>query len=192
MACRLIGRATNTVCEGELKQIASRGNFALDETEYLEVIEGKTASLCSCACRLGALYSGAPADVVERLASYGRNIGIAFQIADDLLDLLGDERTTGKSLGTDLQKQKPTLPLIRTLELADDADRDELLTMLATETVDVKDLLPWFERYDALQYTRDRAAWFAEQARVDLGILDPSPALEVLRQITAFVVARSS
>src|SRR5438552_11697407 len=111
-ACRLIGDATNRLCAGELHQICQRGNLELTEETYFDIIDGKTAELTSCCCRLGALYSGMDAEVVERLASYGRHLGMAFQIADDLLDLVGEERSVGKSLGTDLEQQKLTLPLI--------------------------------------------------------------------------------
>src|SRR5262249_13787387 len=111
-ACRLIGEATNRVCEGELQQTVQRGNWALTERDYLEIVEGKTAELTACCARLGAHYTGAEWDTVHRMTRYGRWLGIAFQIADDLLDLVGEERITGKSLGTDLDQSKPTLPLI--------------------------------------------------------------------------------
>ena len=80
------------------------------------MIDGKTAELLACACHLGALYSGASAEAVAALTWFGRYVGLAFQIADDLLDLVGDEQTTGKSLGTDLEQQKMTLPLIRLMQ----------------------------------------------------------------------------
>ena len=112
-ACRLIGQATNRVCEGELCQGLERGNLDLTEAAYFDMIDGKTAELLACACHLGALYSGASAEAVQALTRFGRYVGLAFQIADDLLDLVGDEQTTGKSLGTDLEQQKMTLPLIR-------------------------------------------------------------------------------
>src|SRR5262249_33502608 len=114
-ACRIIGAATNRVCEGELHQVCERGNLALTEDDYFAIIDAKTAELTACCCRLGALFAGAGPDVVEGLARYGRWLGVAFQIADDLLDLVGEERATGKSLGTDLEQQKLTLPLIRLL-----------------------------------------------------------------------------
>src|SRR5438105_5288620 len=117
-ACRLIGAATNRVCEGELQQCTERGNLELSEEDYLGIVGGKTAELTSCCCRLAALYSGMPGNVVERLALYGRALGVAFQIADDLLDLVGEERATGKSLGTDVDQQKLTLPLIHLLSQA--------------------------------------------------------------------------
>ncbi|HEV3021649.1 MAG TPA: polyprenyl synthetase family protein, partial [Pirellulales bacterium] len=107
-ACRTIGRATNRVCEGELRQIDTQGRLSLTEAEYLDIIAAKTGELCACACRLGAHYAGAGTALEDRLAHYGRDLGIAFQIVDDLLDLEGDESTIGKSLGTDLDQCKST------------------------------------------------------------------------------------
>ena len=132
-ACQTIGRSTNIVCGGELRQIHSRGNFDLSEAEYLAIIDAKTAELCACCCRLGAHYAGATAASRRRLADFGRNLGIAFQIADDMLDLTGDELSMGKSLGTDLEKQKPTLPLIRLLAEASGGQRAEIIDLLSSE-----------------------------------------------------------
>ena len=115
-ACEWIGEATNRVCAGELLQTVERGNLNLSEADYLTAIEGKTAALTECCGRLGAIYSGADDERVRRLAGFGRNLGIAFQIADDVLDLVGNEETTGKTLGTDLARRKLTLPLIFLLD----------------------------------------------------------------------------
>ena len=194
MGCRLIGRATNIVCEGELRQKGSRGNFQLSEAEYLEIIEAKTAELTAVSCKLGALYSGAGEDVVETMDGFGRDLGIAFQIADDLLDVLGSERTTGKSLGTDLEKQKPTLPVIRALALANMADRSAILELVSGDSPsnDRTELLaPYLERYEAVDYARGRAHAFARRARQRLEVLEPSAAVNVLAGMTEFVVSRS-
>ena len=134
LGCRLIGRATNIVCEGELRQKGCRGNFRLSEREYLEIIESKTAELTAVSCRLGVLFSGGSPELCDEMDGFGRDLGIAFQIADDLLDVLGEEATTGKSLGTDLEKQKPTLPIIRALQVATDRDREALLDLLSGDT----------------------------------------------------------
>src|SRR4051794_11856205 len=114
-ACEIIGEATNRVCAGELRQVTERGNLNLTEADYFAVIDGKTAALTECCGRLGALYAGASEEVAGRLANFGRNLGLAFQIADDLLDLVGNEDTAGKTLGTDLEQQKLTLPVIHCL-----------------------------------------------------------------------------
>jgi len=189
-ACRKIGEATGIICGGELRQIDSRDNYRLREAEYLEIVDAKTAELTSCCCRLGAKYAGADEGVEERLASFGRNLGVAFQIIDDLLDLVGSEQVVGKSLGTDLEKHKPTLPVIRLLDVASDADRREILAVLHSGGDYRELLLPWLGRYEALEYARQKACSFALQAENDLRDLPGNAAADVLRQLPAFVVAR--
>jgi len=127
---RAVVRATNTVCEGELLQLANRGNGTLDERTYFEIIRRKTASLCGVCCRLSAELSGQPEATRRAVERYGEKLGTAFQIIDDVLDLTGQEQTVGKSLGRDLAKGKLTLPLIRYLAEADPAARREALSLL--------------------------------------------------------------
>lgn len=116
-----IGEVTRRVCEGELLQLRRRGSLDLGEGEYFTIIERKTAALIAAACELGARLAGADDDVARRLHAYGVKVGSAYQIQDDLLDLLGDEGVVGKSVGRDLDKGKATLPLLRTLERMGDA-----------------------------------------------------------------------
>ena len=190
-ACRAIGEAGRTMCEGELRQIEARGNYDLSEEDYLDIISGKTASLCACCCRLGAHYAGADPDTREAYARFGQYLGIAFQIIDDVLDVLGDEATTGKSLGTDLLKQKPTLPLIRLLSGADGAERRELVAILSRPDDRHRDALkPLLERSDAISYSRRKATWFVRRATQELPCLPTSPAVEPLRQLADFVISR--
>jgi len=191
LACQTIGRATNIVCEGELRQVANCGNMAISEAEYLSVIEAKTAELCACCCQLGASYAGANDDVVAALARYGRSLGIAFQIVDDLLDLVGDEATTGKSLGSDLEQQKLTLPLIRLLGQFDDGQRRQAVEQLQNANGRGRELLErWFQKSDAIPYARRKAESYAEQACAELNCLPASPAQAVLHKLTEFVVDR--
>src|SRR5262249_39735266 len=129
-ACRIIGESTNRVCCGELHQVTERGNFDLGEDAYFAIIDGKTAELTSCACRLGALYADSSNEVIEGLARFGRYLGLAFQIADDLLDIVGEERSAGKSLGTDLDQKKLTLPLIYYLAQAAPDEKAKALAIL--------------------------------------------------------------
>jgi octaprenyl-diphosphate synthase len=192
-ACRLIGDATNRTCEGELCQGLERGNLALTEEEYLGLIDGKTADLIACCCRLGALFSGAPAETVERLARFGRGLGMAFQIADDLLDLVGEERTTGKSLGTDLEQQKMTLPLIRLLSAAAAPAASRLRQLLAAPGNHKREALrPYLDAGDAIAYATRRAREFAARARGELDGLPPSPCRTILEALTERVVKRDS
>lgn len=127
---RRVAQATNTVCEGELLQLANRNNWDLDERTYFEIIRRKTASLCGAACGIAAAIAGASPAVVEGMHAFGEKLGIAFQIVDDVLDLTGDEATVGKTLGRDLQKGKLTLPLIACLNGADGRTRAGLLELL--------------------------------------------------------------
>ena len=120
-AARLIAEATNSICEGELLQLANRNNQDLDEPTYYEIIRRKTASLCGACCRLGAVLHGAPPHVAGALHRYGELVGVAFQVVDDLLDLVGDPETVGKTLGRDLQEGKLTLPIIHYLRTAPSA-----------------------------------------------------------------------
>lgn len=191
-ACQTIGRATNIVCAGELRQIHSRGNFDLNEAEYLSIIEAKTAELCACCCRLGAHYAGATPVAEDALDRFGRNLGIAFQIVDDLLDLVGDEGSMGKSLGTDLEKQKLTLPIIRLLAEAEPAKRAEMVEHLSTCTAtEAKSrLTAWLQHSSALDYARDKALSYADAAREELSQLPASPARDTLAALTELVVSR--
>jgi len=187
-ACRRIGESTNIVCDGELRQIHHRRNFHLTEEEYLRIIDAKTAELTACCCRLGAHYAGGGDQVEKQLTRYGRHLGIAFQIIDDLLDLTGSEEVVGKSLGSDLQKQKMTLPLIRLLELADPGDHRQILSLV--QNGQCRALLPWLQRYEAIDYARQKAAAHVRLACENLSGLAESDSLRVLLEMANFVVAR--
>jgi octaprenyl-diphosphate synthase len=191
-ACRVIGLATNTVCEGEIRQKGSMGDFSLSEAHYLEMISAKTAELCACSCELGAHYAGASNACVTEMASFGRNLGIAFQIADDILDLAGDEKTTGKSLGTDLAQQKLTLPVIRLLERATADDRDEVLGILNGSVENrLAAMRPFLERYEAIAYAREKGLEFAQRAARQIEALPASASRASLAAMAEFVMART-
>ena len=191
-ACRLIGEATNRVCEGELHQTVQRGNWTLTERDYLDIVEAKTAELTSCCARLGALYSGAEPGIVESLARYGRWLGIAFQIADDLLDLVGEERITGKSLGTDLEQHKPTLPLIHLLDEASPETAGRLRQILSSPGNHKREALqPFLIESGPLRYAGQKAEEYAAKARAELNCLPPSECKSILELLTDRVVHRS-
>ncbi|MFL5245542.1 MAG: polyprenyl synthetase family protein [Gemmataceae bacterium] len=192
-ACKIIGEATNRVCEGELCQGLEQGNLALAEESYFDMIDGKTAELISCCCRLGALFSRVDDQTVENMARYGRQLGLAFQITDDLLDLEGDEHATGKSLGTDLEQLKLTLPLIhylgRTMEVANLRARQLLASPGNRKR---EKLMPLLVESGSLDYARRRAQHCASQALSELGCLPPSPCRSLLELLARRVVDRNS
>jgi octaprenyl-diphosphate synthase len=190
-ACQAIGDASRAMCEGELRQVESRGHYGLTEPQYLEIVTGKTAALTACCCRLGAHYAGADAPLVDALARYGLELGVAFQIADDLLDVLGDEATVGKSLGTDLLKQKSTLPLIRLLQRVSADERAELVGQLSASGNHHREILHnWWGRSDALAYARSQALDRSRRAAEELAAVEPSPARDALAGLAEFVVQR--
>jgi octaprenyl-diphosphate synthase len=189
-ACEIIGTATGRVCEGELHQVSERGNLNLSEDDYFDIIDGKTAALTACCCRLGALYAGADDDTVERLAEYGRHLGVAFQIADDLLDLTGLEEATGKTLGTDLAQQKLTLPVIHMLQRVPAEQAATLRQMLRDPATPREAFAPFLRETNALGYARRRAEEFAARAREALRVLPPSEERSLLAGLTDWTVRR--
>ena len=129
--CRLVSRSSKIVCTGEIRQTLQLGNFELGRDEYLELVRMKTAELFALACELGArLAAPENAAAHSALREYGIQLGTAYQIYDDCLDLFGEETKAGKSLGTDLATGKVTLPLITVLESADEIEYKAWLAML--------------------------------------------------------------
>jgi octaprenyl-diphosphate synthase len=190
-ACRTIGWSTNVVCDGELRQTLASGNVHLTEEDYLAIVAAKTAELCACCCELGAHYAGGDAETVACLADFGRSLGIAFQIADDLLDLEGSESATGKSLGTDLAKCKMTLPLIHARDSLNAADRKSFLTaLMAGGPTGREALAAWLTRHDSLDYARTQAQAYADRAQAELDALPTSPARDALAALAHFAIAR--
>jgi octaprenyl-diphosphate synthase len=188
-ACEWIGDATNRVCAGELRQVSEAGNLDLTEADYFEIVAGKTGALTECCARLGAHYAGAAPEVVERLAAYGRDLGIAFQIADDVLDLGGDPFETGKTLGTDVGQRKLTLPLIRALGDLPESDAAGLRSALGRgSATDVADLL--IDR--PIESARADARRHATAARRALAIVPASPYRTALEHIAEWAVKRGS
>lgn len=195
-----IAAATNTVCEGELLQLANRNNGRLDERTYFEIIRRKTASLCGTCCRVGAMLSDADEPTAAALASYGENLGVAFQIVDDMLDLTGEEQTVGKTLGRDLDKGKLTLPLIRYLAQADEAERQRVLALVEASPIEplsddhteqerlIRDRLL---QSDAVAYARQCAAELVEAAKARLQErLPPSGARALMLEMADAVLTR--
>ncbi len=190
-ACRWIGEAARLVCEGELRQVLQRDVLDIDEETYLEIIRGKTADLCRVACQLGALHSGATAEQVEAFGRYGSSVGIAFQIADDYLDLWGDDQTVGKTLGTDVEQGKVTLPLIRLLSTSSAADRIKIEKVLRGPPDQRTDAIrPFLQASDARRYTESVADRFRTEAIIQLDFLAKSQAKASLLAVADFSVDR--
>jgi octaprenyl-diphosphate synthase len=184
-------------CEGELRQIAQRGNSRLSETEYIEIVAEKTAAMFSGACMLGSMLAGGGKPQVRMLADYGRKTGIAFQITDDLLDLTGDQDKTGKTVGNDLDKNKLTLPVIHFLQVADEADKSGARGLLCCdgkkpESQGKAALVEKLKRYGSLTYAQRCAEGLAEEAIEAIAKLKNGEAKRALIETARFVVRRTA
>jgi octaprenyl-diphosphate synthase len=189
-ACAVIGEATNRVCAGELRQVCERGNLNLSEADYFAMIEGKTAALVECCGRLGAEYAGAAPTVADRFAAFGRNLGLAFQVADDLLDLTGEEAVTGKTLGTDLAQRKLTLPLVDCLHRLPTAEADELREHLRSDGIDADRVRAALIRTGSILYATKKAEDFAKKAKRELAGLPTSESRAILEQLADWSIHR--
>lgn len=192
LACRLIGKATNLVCEGELCQVHERANSRLTQEQYFKIINGKTAELCALCSFAGAHYGGASAEVSDSFREYGRLLGMAFQIADDVLDLVGDADKTGKSIGTDYEKQKLTLPLIHLLETAPEADAAKARELIENPSAENRAaLVEMVRNSDAIDHANAVARGFADEAIAALNVVPDSPARQILAEMAEFACRRS-
>jgi octaprenyl-diphosphate synthase len=203
-ASRLIGATTNTVCEGEMLQNHHAGDLSISEAVYFDIIERKTASLTAACCALGAREAGATEEVVAAMTEYGRSAGIAFQIVDDILDVVGDDQLVGKTLGRDADLGKATLPMIHCLRDGSLDDQRVLREALerrsadaattsptsATEPAATGDLAEILRRSGSLAYARAEADRQATRALTHLEVLAPSEARDALQALAEFIVSR--
>jgi octaprenyl-diphosphate synthase len=190
-ASRTIARTTNQVCEGELLQIDNRNNFDLDEETYLKIITHKTAVLCGTCCLLGATLSGANDEIAKAMETFGLSLGIAFQIQDDILDIVGDQRTVGKTLGIDVTKGKMTLPMIHFAQHAPPEHRTLLRSLLESRDADkVEKIRNLIVPSNSIHYAQERAHQLVDRARSALLTLPDSDARRALDQMAEFVVTR--
>ena len=190
-ALRMLAQASNRVCEGEMRQNAWQADFSLTEADYLQMVSEKTAELCEVGCRLGAFLSNANPQLVEGFASYGRNLGVAFQIIDDVLDVVGQTDEVGKTLGTDLINQKPTLPVIHCLKHLEETDKNELLSLLMDSGATLEKVIPYLLTTKSLDYARTIAQQHAFAASEFAKSLPASEYATALLHLSEFVLQRT-
>ena len=187
----MVGEAARLVCEGELRQILSRDVLSISEQSYYAMIRGKTAELCRVSCELGATFSQGTQAIVDAMGRYGDSLGIAFQIADDYLDLWGDGGTVGKTLGTDIGQGKMTLPLIRLRETVSQAEWKRVTEILTGPVPErLEKVRPFLEQSDARSYTRSVAEAFKRRAIRALDCIPDSEAKSSLAELASFSVSR--
>ena len=189
----VLADATNVIAEGEVLQLMNMHDPDLAVDDYLRVIRYKTAKLFEASARLGAVLADASRGVEDACADYGRSLGTAFQLVDDLLDYEGDTAALGKNVGDDLREGKPTLPLLVAMARCTEAERQLMRHAIEHGEPDrLDEILAIVRRTGALDATRDAARAEADKARDALSVLPESAARQALLDLCARSVERSS
>lgn len=189
---QILADATNVIAEGEVLQLLNMHDPDVTEERYLQVIRSKTAKLFEAAAQLGALIAGAPDNAIESAAEYGRSLGTAFQLIDDVLDYSGNAADIGKNVGDDLREGKPTLPLIYLMQHGTPEQRQ--LVRSCIETGDEQhfgEILSAITGSGALAYTKSEAEKAAQRAKNSISSLPNSQFKDSLLQLCAFAVERN-
>ncbi len=188
-----LARATVSMTEAEVYQLQLKRSGLTSEPDYVRIITQKTASFMSACCRIGALLGGVPAPQLEALTRYGLDIGIAFQMSDDSLDFVADERRLGKAIAADLREGKRTLPLIAMLGRVGEPEAERVRAMLrrrALEPAEIEEIRRLVLEHDGVEYALERAHGYARDAKRDLEVFVPSEERELLTLVADFVVDR--
>ena len=189
----VLADATNVIAEGEVLQLMNMHDPDLAVDDYLRVIRFKTAKLFEASARLGAVLSDAAPDVEEACAAYGRSLGTAFQLVDDLLDYEGATNQLGKNVGDDLREGKPTLPLLVAMERGTPAERELVRHAIEHgEVARLAEIVEIVRHTGALTATRAAARAETDKARATLDALPPSAARDALLDLCVRSVERSS
>lgn len=191
---RIQARTFERLVQGQLRETIGPRPGEDHVAHYLSVLSDKTASLIATSARLGALHSGAPADVVEVLARYGERVGMAFQLADDLLDIASESIVSGKTPGTDLREGVATLPMLYARQSTDPADErlQALLSGPITDDGDHAEALELLRAHPAMDKARDDVRHWADEARAVLAPLPDIPARRALEAVCDQAVDRAA
>ncbi len=189
----ILANASATIAEGEVLQLTAAQDLATTEDIYLKVVRGKTAALFSAATEVGGVVAGASADQVQGLFDYGDALGIAFQIADDLLDYTGTSAAIGKNIGDDFRERKLTLPLIKAVAQASADERAFWVRVIAKgdqRDGDLEQALAIMARHGAMDAARADALAWAAKAQEALTALPDHPLRQMLHDLSVYVVSR--
>ena len=191
---KVVAQITENMSQGEIDQLLKKGNIKLSKAEYMEVIRRKTAVLFQGACRAGALISNAPEPAYEALSGYGYHLGMAFQIADDLLDYTTDSETLGKRVGADLREGKITLPVIHAMQSAGPEENRRMAEIIGNPEFSDREfgvLIGLLRRYGGIDYSRKQATDHIEAAKAAiLKTFGPSQSRDVLIDVADYALAR--
>ncbi len=189
----ILANASATIAEGEVLQMTAATDLKTDESIYLQVVRGKTAALFSAATQVGGVIADASDEQVQALYDYGDALGIAFQIADDLLDYQGDSKATGKNVGDDFRERKLTLPVIKAVAQATADERafwERTIEKGRQEEGPLEHAMALMAKYGTLDATRDDANGWATKAKAALDVLPDHEIRTMLRDLADYVVSR--
>lgn len=190
---QVISQGVADMTEGQILEADLQGDVSATEESYLKVIDGKTSSLMAAGCRLAALFSNATPEQVDAAESFGRNIGFAFQIIDDILDIWGDPQVLGKPVGSDLQEKKYTLPFLISYSASGEEERTQIQGLLSNGSYPgqhLQELVAWMERHKGRDLAGLRATEFSSAARSALEKLPTGKARDDLSQLVDFLMER--
>ena len=191
---KVVSGITENMSQGEIHQLMKKGRLDLTEAEYMEIIKRKTAVLFQGTCRSGALIADVSLAKETALADYGFNLGIAFQMVDDLLDYTLDTVTLGKEVGADLKEGKLTLPVIYSLKSADEKDRTRMENIIKNKNFSVNDfktLIRMIDKYGGRSYTQTLATEYVQNAKEALVVFEDSKPKEILLMIADYTLSRN-
>lgn len=191
---RSLCTAVGELAEGEVLELEARGNFYLDEESHLRILKMKTASFISCCCELGAIVGGASEVHRRTLAQFGHHIGMAFQLADDLLDYRGDTKMTGKPIATDFADGQATLPLIRLRSLLNPQELEYVFSRFGNpvDVAVVDRLRDWMDQRGCFEASEQLARHHVEQARDLIATMPDTEARSMMVAISDYVLSRNS
>lgn len=192
---KVIAGVTESMSQGEINQLMRKGALDLTEAEYMDIIWRKTAVLFEGACRTSAFIANASKREEKAVSGYGYNMGMAFQMADDLLDYTLDTKALGKEVGADLKEGKITLPVIYALKKAGKTDRQRMEAIIKMNEFSVrefKSLIELLEKYGGIAYTKGRAKEYIEKGKRALLIFKPSKTRKLLEYIADYALVRKA
>ncbi|MEM3402445.1 MAG: polyprenyl synthetase family protein [Candidatus Hadarchaeales archaeon] len=188
-----VSRTSFEICAGQTMDILFEKREDVTEKEYLKMVEGKTGALIEASTKIGAILGGGSRKEIDALASYGRKIGVAFQIRDDVLGLVGEIEKFGKPVGSDIREGKKTLVVVRGLSVAGPAERKKLLAVLGKRDAsekEIREAIDLLKETGSIEYAEKKAEILVEEAKSKLKVLRDSDAKNALLKIADFVIRR--
>lgn len=190
---QVISQGVADMTQGQILEAQLQGDVTVSEESYMRVVDGKTSALMAAGCKLAALYSDATSEQVEAAEAFGRNLGHAFQIMDDILDIWGDPSVLGKPVGSDLQEKKYTLPFLISYRESPQEEREEVQRLLNNGSYPgehIPDLVKWMDRHQGRTLASKKVGHHTAAAQAALEVLRPSKARDDLSQLLDFLMER--